>query len=130
MEIQSRIGATWTTLRKLDLLWGRSLASVKWEPQVYDAVIVSKLLYGLTSIPLTRADCNRIDAFQMRGLRKILKIKHPYWSRVSNDALIIEANQRLWYGESGDLKRRQIERLSQRLIKKQIIARTHFKGRV
>ena len=69
-ELQHRISATWKTVRRLDLLWGKSRASVKWKIRVYDAVIVAKLMYGLTSIPLSKADANKIDAFQMRGLRK------------------------------------------------------------
>ena len=30
-ELQHRITATWATLRKLDLLWGKSAASIKWK---------------------------------------------------------------------------------------------------
>ena len=74
-EIQHRITATWATLRKLDLLWGKSTASITWKIRVYDAVIVAKLKYGLASIPLTKADGRKIDALQMKGLRKILHIK-------------------------------------------------------
>ena len=70
-ELQHRISATWKTVRRLDLLRGKSRASIKWKTiRVYDAVIVTKLMYGLTSIPLSRADANKLDAFQVRGLRK------------------------------------------------------------
>ena len=55
-EIQHRITATWATFRKLDLLWCKSAASVKWKIEVYDAVIVANLTYGLASIPLIKAD--------------------------------------------------------------------------
>ena len=55
-ELQRRVTATWATLRKLDLLWGKSTASIKWKIKIYDAVIVAKLMYGLASIPLTEAD--------------------------------------------------------------------------
>ena len=47
-------------------LAARGRASIKWKIRVYDAVIVTKLMYGLTSIPLSRADANKLDAFQMR----------------------------------------------------------------
>ena len=72
-ELQHRITTTWATVRRLDLLWGKSRASIKWKVRVYDAVIVAKLMYGLSSIPLSRADANQIHAFQMRGLRGILR---------------------------------------------------------
>ena len=51
-------------------------------------MIVAKLMYGLTSIPFSKADANKIDAFQMRGLRKILRVKHSYWSRIYNKKLL------------------------------------------
>ena len=69
-ELQNRITATWATVRRLDLLWGKPRASIKWKRRAYDAVIVAKLTYGLTSIPLSKAGANKLDAFQMRGLRK------------------------------------------------------------
>ena len=89
---------------------------------MYDAVIVAKLMYGLTSIPLSKADANKIDAFQMRGLRKFLKIKHPYWSRVSNKKLLEIANENL--REEQDNK--CLERLSSRLIERQIVLLAHI----
>jgi hypothetical protein len=73
----------------------KSQESLKWKLLVFDAAIVAKLLYGLKCIPLTQADCNKIDAFHMRGFRKTLKIQHPYWPRVSNNTLLQTANQRL-----------------------------------
>ena len=103
------------------MLWGKSRASITWKLRVYDAVIVAKLMYGLSWIPLSRADANKIDAFQLRGLNKHLKIKHPYWSRVSNKKLLEIAN--------GKLKNEQdkscLERLSKRLIERQIVLLAH-----
>ena len=61
---------------------GKWRASVKWKIRVYDAVVVAKLMYGLTSVPLSKADANTIVAFHLGGLRNILKVKHQYWSRI------------------------------------------------
>ena len=69
-EIKSRIANTWITVKKLDLLWKSKSATRKWKLRVFEAVIVAKLLYGLETIPITDADARRIDAFQVRGLRK------------------------------------------------------------
>ena len=107
-ELQHRITATWATLRKLGLLWGKSTANIKWKLRVYDAVILAKLMYGLASIPLTKADGRKIDASQMKGLRKILHIRNPYWSRVSNKKLLERANAKL----SGELENIEFRRLS------------------
>eukprot|EP00972_Heterocapsa_arctica_P014675 2161559-Heterocapsa_arctica.AAC.1 len=82
------------TLKKLNVFWTKSPASVKWKLRVYDAVIVSKLLEGLEALSLTDANIYKLGAFQIRGLRKILGIKHSYWSRVSNKDIMIQANDR------------------------------------
>ena len=120
-KLRHRISATWNTVRRLDILWGKSRASTKWKIRVYDAVIVTKLMYGLTSIPLSRADANKLDAFHMRGLRKILKVKHPYWSRVSNKKLLEMANEKL--GNEQD--KNCLRKLSSRLIERQIVLFAH-----
>ena len=78
-------------------------------------------MYGLTSIPLSRADANKLDAFHMRGLRKILKIKHPYWSRVSNKKLLETANEKL--GNEQD--KNCLRNLSSRLVERQILLFAH-----
>eukprot|EP00972_Heterocapsa_arctica_P080433 11853521-Heterocapsa_arctica.AAC.1 len=64
------------TLEKLNTFWTKSPSSTKWTLRVYDAVIVSKLLHGLEALSLTESDRKKVDAFQFRGLRKILGIKH------------------------------------------------------
>ena len=46
-EVSSRISATLSTLKTLELFWGQANCTTKWEIQVFNAVILSKLLYGL-----------------------------------------------------------------------------------
>ena len=64
--------------------WGHLGARVrariqrKWKLQVYNAIIVAQLTYGLNTLQLTPALLARLDAFQMRGLRYILKIEHSF----------------------------------------------------
>ena len=72
----------------------KTLVSLKWKLRIFDAVIISKLLYGLEAIPFTEQDCKQLDTFQYRGLRKILGIKHSYWSGVKNKHVLLAANQR------------------------------------
>ena len=69
-ERSSRIINTTTTLNKLDLLWKKAPASTTWKLRVHDAVISSKLLYGLESASLTNAEYERLDSFQIKALRK------------------------------------------------------------
>ena len=60
-------------------------------------------MYGLASIPPTKADGQTNDAFQMKGLRKVPHIKNPYWSRVSNKKLLEKANAKL----NGELENKE-----------------------
>ena len=50
--------------------------------QVYSAVIVAHLIYGLNTVHLTPALLNKIDAFQIRGSRYVLEIEHAYDSSI------------------------------------------------
>ena len=50
----------------------------KWKINAYKAVIRSKLLYGLKTIHLTKLMIKKLDAFYLRGLRKILDIPTIY----------------------------------------------------
>ena len=88
---------------------------MKWELRVFDAVIVSKRLYGLESVPFTEQDCNRLDAFQYRGLRQILHTKPPFWSHIKNKDVLELANIR-----AVTTPNKQIVPLSQRLVHRQI----------
>ena len=79
-------------------------------------------MYGLASIPLTKADGRNIDAFQMKGPRKILHVKNPYWSRVSNKKLLERVNAKL----SGELENKELRRFSTILIERQTALYAHI----
>ena len=79
-------------------------------------------MYGLASIPLTKADVRYIDAFLMKGPRKILHIKNPYWSRASNKKLLERANAKL----SAEVDNKELRRLPARLIERQVVLDAHI----
>ena len=114
-EIRHRITNTWVTVRKLDLLWKKAPVSLKWKLRVFDTVIISKLLYGLEAIPFTEQSCKQLDAFQYRGLRQILGIKHSYWSGVKNKHVLLTASKKA----KTEWKQRIIP-ISERLINRQV----------
>ena len=72
--------------------WYKTNCSHKWKIQVYNAIIVSQLTYGLSTVQMTPVMLKRLDAFQMRGLRYILKIEHSYYSRISNQEVYDKIN--------------------------------------
>ena len=110
-----RISNTWHAIQKLDLLWKKAPVSMKLKIIVFDAVIVSKLVYGLEPVPFTEQDCNRLVAFPYGGLRKNLHIKHPFLSNIKNKDVQEFANTR-----AATKSNKQIAPLSQHLGHRQI----------
>ena len=60
----------------MDPIWKNNSTSVKARLQVYTQVVRAKLVYGLETCRLTQAGKTKLDTFQLRGLRKILGVKH------------------------------------------------------
>ena len=67
--------------------------------QIYNAIIIAQLTYGLSTVQLTDSLLKRLDAFQMRGLRYIIGIEHAYHSGVSNEEVFDRINIALNEGE-------------------------------
>ena len=55
-EISARIAASLTTPKRLNIFWNKTPPSKKWKLRVYDAVITTKLPYGLESASLSNTD--------------------------------------------------------------------------
>ena len=91
-ERQSRLTKAVTTAVKLREFWKGCNAPMKWKLQVYNAIIVSQLIYGLNTIHLTDSCLKSIVTFQLRGLRQILRIDAAYYSRISHDKVLGKAN--------------------------------------
>ena len=68
----------------LDILWKHTNVTKKDKYRIYLACIVSKLMYGLQTAWLTKAQNTKLDGFHARCVRRIVGIKHSYWSRISN----------------------------------------------
>ena len=60
------------TWQRLKQFWLNDRISTKYKIMIYDAVIRSKVVYGLESARLTQPLKNKLVGFQMRGLRRIL----------------------------------------------------------
>ena len=73
-EVCQRIADVKRTWLKLHAYWTDTTASKKWQLSVYDAVILSRFLYGLEAIHLTKSLCRKLNAFHHKGLRKILRL--------------------------------------------------------
>ena len=83
-ELGRRIGLAEADFIALSRVWKHSALSRSRKIELYQAMVESKLLYGLSTFWLRKADKRRLDGFQNRCLRRILNIKPSYVSRVSN----------------------------------------------
>ena len=64
----------------------------------YDAIVRSKLLYGLETLHLTKALIRKVGAFHLRGLRKVLGLSTTFLDRANmNQSVINRANAAVAY---------------------------------
>ena len=85
-EISKRISNCMVILKRLDILWRHCDLKIGFKINVLDAVIRAKLLYGMESAQLTPSHQRRIEVFQLKGLRKILKMQTTYVDRSNTNA--------------------------------------------
>ena len=78
LETSRRLAMANDSYHRLSAIWGHSSISTRRKKVIYRACVVSKLLYGLQTIAMTKADLTRLDAFHARCLRKILRIPTTY----------------------------------------------------
>ena len=93
-KIKERIkyaNRTWNMMYKY---WKLGKCSKKRKLQVWNAVIRSKLTYGLVTIQINKDKEAKIDALQLKGIRRILQCKTTYIDRRNtNRRLRKEANK-------------------------------------
>ena len=77
-ELNCRIGKAAGAFRELDKIWKDRYINLPTKMQIYNACVLSTLLYGAECWTLKDRDEKRLDAFDMRCQRKILKVK---WSQ-------------------------------------------------
>ena len=95
LEIRRRISMTMPVLKKLDIFWNKTKCCKAWKIQVLNAVIVSKLIYGLETIEPTAGVSNMLDTFQLKGLRKILEMKTTFIDRANTNQKVYQCAQNL-----------------------------------
>ena len=114
-EVCQRIQDKKRTWQKLTLFWKDSNTNKKWQLIVYDAVIKSKLLYSLETTYITESLTNKLDAFHLRGLRKIWKLSTTYIDRRNTNLRVYELASRTAYRND---PHRKFKRFSQRNLKR------------
>ena len=84
LELSRRIGAARADFDALRRLWSHANVPREDKLRVFNACVMSKLMYALHTAWLNVAARRRLDGFQARCLRRIVGIEHSYLSRVSN----------------------------------------------
>ena len=90
-EIDKRIGKAATTLARLtSRVWTNPKLTVKTKMVVYNARVVSTLMYGSDSWSTYARQEKRLNSFHLRSIRRILGI--TWQDRVSNTEVLSRAN--------------------------------------
>ena len=77
-------------LHALRNFWNSPNCPTNFKLLVHDAVIRSKLVYGLDSIELTQSVLSRLNALQLKGIRRILQMKTIFVERRNTNELVFE----------------------------------------
>jgi len=91
-ELSRRLGLAYADYRRLAKLWGHAGVGCKRRLQFLRACVFSKLLYGLATMWLVKAQLRRLDGFQARCLRRVQGIPAAFVSRISNTEVLRRAN--------------------------------------
>ena len=83
-ELNRRLGMAGADFKVLDKVWNHTNVSNKQKYKIYIALIVSKLLYGLQTVWLTKIQRATLDGFNAKCIRKRVGTQHSYLSRVTN----------------------------------------------
>ena len=88
-EVHGKLSSCFAVLNKLNVFWLNSSCPQKFKLDVFDAVVRSKLVYGLDVVHLPQYLLNKLDTFQLKGLRKILKMQTTYINRSNTNKTVL-----------------------------------------
>jgi hypothetical protein len=118
LEINKRIADCMIILDRLHVFFRHADAIFSFKLIVSSAVLHSKLLYGMETAALTDATLNRLDVFQLKGLRKILKIPTTYVDRrYTNQYIYQKANSILEREDKPPIKQLSTHNRERRIIR-------------
>ena len=92
-EVESRISSSMITWKRMRVFFKNARCPTRWKLIVYNSIIRSKLLYGLETLELTKPLMSKLEAFQLRGLRKILNMATTYIDRRNTNAEVYRRAQ-------------------------------------
>ena len=93
-KIAKQLGIAWADFSTLERLWKHTAISKDRKIEIFQATVTSRLLYGLSGAWINVAERRRLDGFQSRCLREIVRIPPAYVSRISNQEVLEVAKQK------------------------------------
>ena len=75
-DVGARIGQATSAFTRLDTIWKSNTLSFKVKVKIFKTLVVSIFLYGCESWTLKANTCRRIQAFEMKAYRKLLRISY------------------------------------------------------
>ena len=86
-ELSCRLGAARKEFDNLCRVWSHTSLPKRKKMRIYEACVISKLMYSLETVWLNKAEILKLDAFHHRCLRRIAGIPPSYISRISNETV-------------------------------------------
>ena len=83
-ELSCRLGAARKEFDNLCRIWSHTSLPKYKKLRIYEACVVSKLMYSLEVLHLSTAEIRKLDTFHHKCLRRIADIPPSYISRISN----------------------------------------------
>ena len=88
-ELTARIGVATGAANRLLKVWDNNAIGLKTKLTFYKSLVLTILLHGAESWPVTHKDVQRLEVFQQRWLRRILKV---FWTdHTSNENILQRA---------------------------------------
>ena len=89
-DIKARLGKARGAFVKLNRVWNSSSVSRKTKIRLYKTLVKPVFMYGCETWKMNEGDAKKIDVFQNRCLRRVMKIK--WQDKISNRELLERAN--------------------------------------
>ena len=83
-EVSRRLGEAGRLFETLSAVWKHANLTRMQKQRVFERCVITKLLYGLESLWLLKADRDKIDSFYARCMRRIYGVAPSFISRLSN----------------------------------------------
>ena len=88
VELNRRLAIAGQEFTALSRIWKHCNITVGRKLQIYESHVLSKLMYGLQTIWLSKRQRLKLNGFHYKHLRRILGIPHSYISRIPNKTVL------------------------------------------